>query len=421
MAVGPGPDEGEGFPRRLRPVALGAGFRAFGLSLIGPFLALYLHNVLGVAYVEVGILTAAVAVPPLFLGGVGGFLADRVGRRRLYLTALLLEGAALTAAGFAMSAHSFVGVVVAFGVSGIGGSIAGPALSAYVSDFAIGSVRTRAFTWLRVGWNVGFALGTGIGGVLLVVLGFAPVAWGAGAATLTGAAYLAFSLAPSPYDLRLRSAADAAAPVRPGSVRSSLRILRRDQAFLLFCLAFALGNVTINQWGATFSLFVSGPLGLPYSYLGLGFAVNGLVVVFGQVPTTNLAIGRRHTSLAIAGIVAYVLAFLALGVDALFPVAVVAVFFGAVVLLTCGENLTSIPFATLPSNAAPPTEVGAYNGAFGTIGGLGTLAALVVGGVALATVHNPVELWAVLCAPAIPAILLFLYVGGRLPRTSNRA
>ena len=143
--------------------------------------------------------------------------------------------------------------------------------------------------------------------------------------------------------------------------------------------------------------------------------------MFGQVPTTNLAIGRRHTSLAIAGIVAYVLAFLALGVDALFPVAVVAVFFGAVVLLTCGENLTSIPFATLPSNAAPPTEVGAYNGAFGTIGGLGTLAALVVGGVALATVHNPVELWAVLCAPAIPAILLFLYVGGRLPRTSNRA
>jgi MFS family permease len=425
VASGPGPERGDGFPRTLRPVALGAGFRAFGLSLIGPFLALYLHNVLGIEYVEVGFLAAAVAVPPLFLGGLGGLLADRVGRRRLYLLALLLEGCALVAGGFAMSFRSFVGVVVAFGISGVGGSIAGPALSAYVSDFAVGSVRTRAFTWLRVGWNVGFALGTAVGGVLLVVLGFAPVAWGAGAATLIGASYLAFSLAPSPYDLRLASSTTpapvGAPPVRPGSIPDSLRLLRRDQAFLLFCLAFALCDVTINQWNVTFSLFVSGPLGLPYSYLGLGFAVNGLVVVFGQVPTTNLAIGRRHTSLAVAGVVAYILAFLALGVDALVPVAVVSVYFGAVILLTFGENLTSIPFNTLPSNAAPATEVGAYNGVFGTIAGLGTLVALVVGGVALATIHNPVALWAVLCAPGIPAILLFLYVGRRLPRTSNRA
>jgi MFS family permease len=419
--VGP-PNEG-GFPAGLRPVALGAGFRAFGLSMIGPFLALYLHNILTVGYAEIGVIVAAVSIPPLFLGGLGGLLADRVGRRRLYLLALFVEGVALLAGGVAMDLHSFVGVLVAFGISGVGGSIAGPALSAYVSDQTTGSTRTRAFTWLRVGWNVGFALGTAVGGVLLVFLGFAPVAWGAGAATLVGASYLALSLAPSPYDLRLAAAESpgAAAVARPGSMASSLRILRSDHAFLLFCLAFALADVTINQWNVTFSLFVSGPLHLPYSYLGLGFAVNGLVVVFGQVPTTQLAIGRRHTSLAAFGIVAYSLAFLALGVDALVPVAVVAVFFGAVVLLTLGENLTSIPFTTLPSNAAPPTEIGAYNGVFGTIGGLGTLLALVVGGAALATIRNPVELWVVLCAPGVPAILLFLYAGRRLPTTSNRA
>jgi MFS family permease len=409
-------------------VALGAGFRAFGLSLIGPFIALYFHNILGIGYAEVGVVIAAVSVPPLFLGGFGGFLADRVGRRRLYLVALLLEGTALGAGGFAMAAHSFVGVIAAGGLSGVGGSIAGPALTAYVSDFAEGPARTRAYTWLRVGWNVGFALGTAVGGILLVFFGFAPVAWAASGATLVGATYLALALAASPYDVRLATLAAAGTPagtavpgVRPGTVRESLRILRRDSAFLLFCLAFALADVTTNQWNVTFSLFVSGPLHLPYSYLGLGFAVNGLVVVFGQVPITELSIGRRHTTLAIAGVVAYVVAFLALGFDAFAPVAVVAVFFAAVVVLTIGENLTSIPFNTLPSNAAPPTEVGAYNGVFGTIGGIGALLATVVGGVALATIHDPLLLWVVLCAPAVPAILLFWHAGGRLPTRSNRA
>jgi hypothetical protein len=44
----------------------------------------------------------------------------------------------------------------------------------------------------------------------------------------------------------------------------------------------------------------------------------------------------------------------------------------------------------------------------------------VVGGLALATIANPVELWAVLCAPGIPAIALFVYAGRRLSKKANR-
>jgi MFS family permease len=412
-----------GLTRNLQRITVGAGLRAFGLALIGPFLALYLHNVLHIGYAEIGLLVAAISIPPLFISGLGGLLADRVGRRRLFLLAFVVEGSSIFLGGFAMAAHSFGGAVAAFAASGIAGNLGGPAIAAYVSDFTQGSMRTRAFTWQRVGWNVGFALGVSIGGVLLVVLGFAPVAWSAGAATLVGTVYLSATLDPSPYDIRLRDnvPAGAGSAGRPGSVRDSLRILRHDRPFLLFCLAFAFAYVTISQWNVTFSLFVSGPLGLPYSLLGLGFAVNGAVVVFGQVPMTHLAIGRKHTTLALAGLVAYMLAFLALGAAALLPLGAVAVFFGAVVLLTIGENLTSIPFTTLPSNAAPPSEVGAYNGAFYTIGGIGTLLALVVGGLALATIPNPVELWAVLCAPGIPAIALFVYAGRRLSKKANRA
>jgi MFS family permease len=412
-----------GLTANLRRITVGAGLRAFGLSLIGPFLALYLHNVLGIGYVEIGLVVAAIGIPPLFIGGAGGLLADRLGRRRLFLAAFALEGGSLGAGGFAMAAHSFGGVLVAFAVSSVAGNLGGPAIAAYVSDFTTGPMRTRAFTWQRVGWNVGFALGVSVGGVFLVLTGFAPVAWGAGAATLVGAAYLALTLEPSPYDERLALAPSAgASPTqRPGTVGESLRILRRDRAFLGFCIAFALANITLGQWAVTFSLYVAGPLGLPYSLLGLGFAVNGLVVVFGQVPMTQLAIGRRHTSLATAGVLAYIAAYLALGVAGVLPIGAVAVFFAAVVLLTLGENLTSIPFSTLPSNAAPPSEIGAYNGLFGTVGGIGFLLSVVVGGVALSAIHNPIELWLILCAPGVPAIWLFRRAGRELSRESNRA
>lgn len=412
-----------GLTRNLQRITVGAGLRAFGLALIGPFLALYLHDVVHVGYAEIGIVVAAISVPPLFISGLGGLLADRVGRRRLFLLSFVAEGSSIFLGGFAMAAHSFAGALVAFGASSIAGNLGGPAIAAYVSDFTQGSMRTRAFTWQRVGWNVGFAFGVSVGGVLLVVLGFAPVAWAGGALTLVGTVYLAATLEPSPYDERLRAQvpAGATSTTRPGSVRGSLRILRHDRPFLLFCLAFAIALVTISQWNVTFSLFVAGPLGLPYSVLGLGLAVNGVVVVFGQVPMTHLAIGRKHTTLALAGLTAYMLAFLALGVAAVLPLDAVAVFFGAVILLTIGENLTSIPFTTLPSNAAPPSEIGAYNGAFFTIGGLGSLVALLVGGLALATISNPVELWAVLCAPGVPAIALFVYAGRRLSTKANRA
>ena len=410
-------------PRNLQRITIGSVFRAFGLSLIGPFLALYLHNVLGVGYAEVGILAAAVGIPPVAIAGVGGFLADRIGRRRLFLLAFFVEGASLVAAGFAMATHSLAGLLAAFVVAGIAGNVGGPAISAYVSDFATGMVRRRAFTWQRVGWNVGFAAGVTSGGVLLVLVGFPYVGWAAGAATLVGATYLALTLEPSPYDLGLaRGSAASAAPTaaRPGSVRDSLRILRRDAGFLWFCLAFALGTVTASQWNVTFALFSSGALHLPYSVLGLGFAVNGLVVVFGQVPTTELTSRRTNTTLAAAGTLAYALAFLGLGIAALLPAGAIVVFFVAVVVLTVGENLQSVAATTLPSNAAPPSEIGAYNGAFTTIWGIGGLVAIVFGGFALAAIHNPIVLWLVLCAPAVPALLLFGVAGRRLTPAANR-
>ncbi len=409
--------------RNLRALGVGAVVRAFGVSLIGPFFALYLNNVLGVGYVEIGLLIVIIGVPPLLISSVGGLLADRVGRRRLFVISLVGEAAALFATAGAMALSSLVLVVAALAAFGIVSTLGGPALSAYVADFSFGSERTRAFTWFRVGHNLGFTLGVVAGGALVGIWGFVPVALVGGFFAAATVVFVLAVMDPSPYDLALAhdGASDPVAPPRTGSVRESLWILAHDRTFLVLCTGFAIAYVAVAQWQVTFPLFVHGQLGISYAVLGLGYGLNGVIVVLGQTATTNRVVGQRHTSIAVAGMFCYVVAFLALGIAGQFALLPVVIFFASVFILTIGENLMAIPQTTLPSNVAPATEVGAYNGAFQTITGIGPLVSIFVGGVALAYIANPLVLWTVLMLPAIPAAFLLRWAGRRIPGDGDRA
>jgi MFS family permease len=74
---------------------------------------------------------------------------------------------------------------------------------------------------------------------------------------------------------------------------------------------------------------------------------------------------------------------------------------------------------TLPSNVAPATEIGSYNGVFNLIGGIGNSLSPLIGGLVLASVANPLALWVILAVPCIPAALLFQWVGTRIPKAAN--
>lgn len=411
--------------RNVRWLGFGGAVRATGMSLIAPYFVLYLRNVLGVGYAEIGLLALLTGVVPLAIVPVAGLVTDRLGRRRLFLGALVAEATFILLTALAMHERSLVLLITAVAVVQTVGTIGGPALSAYVADFAAGSERTRGFTWLRVGWNFGFTAGVFSGGVLIGTLGFVDVGLLGGAFLFVGTGALAVMLEPSPYDLALsgrRSAGSAAGPPAPTSFRESLAVLGRDRPFLALCAATAIAMVAAGQWAVTFPVYVNTVLHIPYGLLGLGLALNGVLVVVGQPPTTRLAIGRRHTSVLVLGVLLYAAGFLLLGLSGSTSIDVTWAFFGVVVVLTMGENVLSIPTTTLPSNLAPPAEIGAYNGAFNAVAGVGQLLAPGVGGLALALGWSPITTWGLLVLPAFPAALLVVrFVAPRLPDAANRA
>jgi MFS family permease len=419
-------DHRAGINRNIRRLGFGAGFRALGGSMINPFVSLYLRNLLQLPYTEIGILLAFINIVPLAVYPFGGMVADRVGRRKIFLSCLGIEAASVFFVGLSMMLIWLPGIVLGGVIDGVaGGALAGPAISAYTADFAKGSDRTKAYTWLRIGVNVGFTVGVVLGSSLIGFIGFPEVGFLSATIMGTGALLLFFSLSPSPYDLTRAHSDQLSSDGKerfsgPGSVGDSIRILAKDKLFLIFCFAMLLTGLTVGQWGTTLPLYVNTVLGVPYGVLGIALSLNGLIVIFGQNATTKQMLGRKHTTSVIYGTLLYVAAFLGLGLLGLNKVDVFVAVCALVVILTFGENLNAITSMTLPSNLAPGSELGSYNGAFSMMWGIGNSIAPVLGGFALGATSNTLVMWLLLVIPAIPAISLFLWLGSRLPQSANR-
>ncbi len=414
--------------RSIRLLTLGAAIRTLGAALYNPFLALFLYNVLGLGYLEISFLVVALGVIQIPFGVLGGLLTDRLGHRRLILISLAGEATATAFLAYSFALHSLPGAILAALLGGTITTTAGPAFSAYIADHTVGSTRTMGFTWYRIGFNAGFSVGVALGGILVVFVGFSGAVYIASAIIGVATVVLALFLPPSPTDrtiqLGRRVHAEGGGPPpdkRPNSMGQSLRFLARDRVALEVALAFALSVLVISQWALTFPLFVHNVLGISYTYLGLGLAFNGLIVVFAQGWTTKTVLGMRHTTIGAIGVALYAVSFLALGAAGLWGFLPVAVFFVAVIVLTEGENLASIPSSTLPSNLSPPGETGAYNGVFQAIGGAAAMVAILLGGIVLTYVTNPFEFWVLLNLPAIPAVLLLRHSGARIPTPANTA
>ncbi len=409
--------------KNVRLLGIAAAIRLLGIAMMYPFLSLYLKNVAGLGYALIGALILLISILPLAVSPFGGLITDRLGRRRVFVAGLAGEAASVFLVAVSMRSAFVPGVLLGGALAGVAGSIAQPAIQAYVADMADLPERTMAYTWVRIGFNAGFTVGVVLGGVLIGFIGFPETALFTAGILAAGVAFMFIALDPSPYDVALSKgtppAGHPSGVAAPRSVRESLRALARDRTFLVLCLASLFSGMVYGHWSTTFILFTNTVLLVPYAVLSVALALNGVIVIFGQVPMTKLMTGRKHTFSAILAAVMMGLSFLALGGISLVAGAALVAVFSYVVLLTIGENLGAIPSMTLASNVAPAAEIGNYNGVFGLFSGVGNSLSPLLGGLVLATFSNSLVVWLILGIPCIPAILLFRWVGTRIPERAN--
>lgn len=320
-----------------------------GFSMVMPFLAMHLAVDRGVSAVTVGLIWAAAGALSAVGQWAAGELADRVGRRKVMLTSMVIR--ALNLLGLGLAVGSPDTSILTIGALCVGNGVLraffDPVAAALVADLVPVERRVAAFSLQRVGINVGWAAGPAIH------------------AAAAGLPYSTLFLASVPVTLiatllvvRLQDVPGATSS-RKASLRELLSFLddRALVRFLLATLAFYLLQVQLYQ---TTSIYAARTLHLTRSEVGLLYTLNGLLVVLLQMPAVR-HIQRLGTRRAlILGCGAYALAYAALALAQ-----------GQVSLLVCIGAVTLAEIVTAPAqqtavtSLAPAGRTGAYTGLFG--------------------------------------------------------
>jgi MFS family permease len=293
----------------------------------------------------------------------GGVLADRWGRKPTLLTAQIGAATLMMTLGLV---HEYTRIIVVAFLLGVFAEAARPAFAAMMIDVVPDRDRLRAYSLNYWAINLGFA-------VSAVAAGFAAqfdyvLAFGVDAGTtLLTAMITAFFL----VETRPRRATPATAG-RPE--RTGLRTVFRDRVFLVFIGLNLFAVLIMFQHQSTLPIAMTAD-GLSPSTFGAVIAVNGVLIVLGQLFVPRLLDGRNRSRVL-------ALATLIVGVGfGLVTFADTAGFFAlTVVIWTLGEMLQSPSNAALIAELSPVELRGRYQGVNSLSWSAGAALAPIVGG-----------------------------------------
>ena len=413
--------------RRFLHLFLGRLLASTGFSIVIPFLALYLHGTRGVAMSAVGSIFFFGALCGAAGQVVGGEWSDRGGRKPVLVTCQLIRAAAFAGLGLAVTFHSSILVFTLLtGVSAFAGRMFEPPSGAMIADIASGDRRVEAYGVLRIGGNLGWAMGPAIGG-FLAALSYSSLFFVAAGVLLAAGILIAFTVKETlPARRRPRAAegvdpvdVPAVGPVSPGrgiSIEGTVAVLR-DSFFLRYCLITLLLFTVMGQLMSTFSVYAVEWAGRAKVELGAMYALNGLMVVFLQFPAVRLLAPLRMTTALIVGCLLYSIGYGMMGWG--FSMALLT---AGMFVVTLGEITCSPASMNLVANFSPEELRGRYMGVYGIFNSFGWSIGPLVGGVLLdLAVGRPVLLWSAIASLTFFAALGYLDLRRRIDPSLDRS
>jgi MFS family permease len=398
--------------RRLLHLFLGRLLASTGFSIVIPFLALYLHGTRGVPMSAVGLIFFFGALCGAAGQVVGGEWSDRSGRKRVLVTCQIIRAGAFGGLGMAVTLHASVFVFTLLtGLSAFAGRMFEPPSGAMVADITSGERRIEAYGVLRIGGNLGWAMGPAIGG-FLAALSYASLFFVAAGVLLGAGILIALKVEETLPHRALSPASDADAvtvpavgpvlPERGFSIAGTMTVLR-DRFFLRYCLITLLLFTVMGQLMSTFSVYTVEWAGRTKVQLGALYALNGLMVVLLQFPAVRLFAHMRMTTALIVGCLLYSLGYGMMGWGSAF-----ALLFAGMFVVTLGEIVSMPPSMNLVANFSPDDLRGRYMGVFGIFNSFGWSIGPLVGGVLLdLTAGRPKLLWGAIASLTVFAALGF--------------
>lgn len=347
---------------------------AFSLA----FLTVLISTDFGVSAATAGLVSAAFGLATIPSRLAGGWLADRLGRRRTIEAGLV----ACAVAQFGIAWSPTLPAVAGFAVLlGLAFELYEPPSQAIIADVAGPELRVRAYSLL----NAALA-GAGMGaGLLAAGLGRWDLRWLFVADAVTCLACALLVRLALPADRQPSPASEPTAGASPW----------RDRALVGLWLAGTLAAL-VYMAAITCLPLAMAARGLEPADAGLLGTVSALTIIAGQPLLRLRAVNDLATAPAL--VLAYLL--LAAGLTGYAMATSVPAFAIWTVCWSAGDLLLMGRAFALVANLAPPAKTGRYLAAYGTCWGIAGIAAPIVG-TRLLQSAGPAWLWCTLAATCL--------------------
>ncbi|MBP5430005.1 MAG: MFS transporter [Elusimicrobiaceae bacterium] len=376
-------------------VSVANGILLFGYGLSLPFFTIYLITQRHLTPAVAGLIIALAGLSRCVSSAISGELADAFGRKNVMMWGLFSQILAMFALGLCIELQAQAAwVLVTYFLTTFLGAFFRPAANAWVTDNTTGRNRVEAFGIIRIGLNIGWALGPAVGGFL--------VRYSYSMAFFLTAILYGITIL---YVSRLvhdRKRVLAAVKRKPSFVSTLLSL--KDMRLAKICLYVVMITAVNSQLVVGLSVHCKQYLHMPEYYIGWFFTINGAVVVFLQYWATKLMAKMRLSTAMLIGCTLYAIGFGSVGFFGSFWLIGLGVFLAGV-----GELIVSPGEQTLVSNIASRETRGRYLGMLMVFYNFGSAAGFFMAGV-LSDALAPVGLalpWLVVGAIAILAGLGF--------------
>ena len=411
-------------------------FNQLAYAIVYPFIPIYLSNERGIPYSTVGLIFPLMGAMVVFSPMLFGPLTDRIGRRPMMNFGQFARAALFVAMAYMtyVNAPFWLFAVVLMLNTAVGVSFQIGA-DAYLADITAESERPGYYSRIRIGFNLGWALGPMIGAFFAKTPFWVFFLVTAALCGVGGVFTHLFCRYPADFT-----------PVAHGSGKgkdsgSVLPIIWKQKQILFMLLGAVMLFSLTSQLYSTLSVYSTRTVGIHRKALGLIYSMNGFLVILLQLPTTlalkKLGVALKHQMYA--GTLLYIAGYFSLGFCGnAWTIA------GAVAVLTFGEMIMLPSLYTAFSNETAPENAGRILAALALFRGIGYsvgpwfgaqlfqyLSSPVVLGVGvvdgasavlkLQHLKSPVMLWGALTTFAAVALVFFVISWSKLVRGGAEA
>lgn len=331
-------------------VAVANGILLFGYGLSLPFFTIYLISQQHLPPAMAGLVVALAGLSRCVSSAISGELADAFGRKNVMMWGLFSQIVAMFSLALCIELNAQAGwMLTCYFFTTFLGAFFRPAANAWVTDHTTPKERVEAFGMIRVGLNIGWALGPAVGG-FLVRYSYSVAFYFTALLYATTILYLGRLIKDRTSKKGVRRRA------RKPDFATMLGSLT-DSRLARICLYVVMITAVNSQLVVGLSIHCKQYLQMPEYFIGWFFTINGLVVILLQQVASKWMARRRLSSAMWWGCVAYAVGFGSVGFFSSFALIAVGVFLAGV-----GELIVAPGEQTMVSNIASRETRGRYLG-----------------------------------------------------------